>query len=134
MLHHLCLPLLYFLLLPCALLPFASFGSVLFLFPTSCNKTSLTGLAGLHNTVCSSCWPPAAKATNETCTRKPLVGINPNNHSSIIIYHLKAGRSMSPVCAYLLFCRGVEMLNPLNLKSNIHHPHLENCSIFDKKH
>ena len=47
----------------------AACGSVLFLFTTSCQKASLTGLTGLRNTKRSSCWPQAAQTTNETCPR-----------------------------------------------------------------
>jgi hypothetical protein len=39
----------------------------------------------------TSCRPLAAKATNETYTSKLLAGLNPNNHSSIIVNHFKAG-------------------------------------------
>ena len=55
-----------------------------FLFTTSCQNAYLTGLTGLRNSKWTSCWPQAAKATNETYPRKPLAcaegtGINLNS-------------------------------------------------------
>jgi len=63
------------------------FGTIF--FTTSCHKSAwgrltVASITGLRNTKCTSCWPQAAKATNETYARKPLAcaegtGINLNS-------------------------------------------------------